>query len=610
MQKEILKIIKENGLTPFNKNKNSNRGKLRDIFKPQIVNYHSELGGIAPSLSNKKTIRAKKENSFKTAEARLVYNKVVNEINSYFIFPDTSKIINLLGTCTEWEEIRKRQKFFSDNSKLDMSYILERISIPKPIWKPSYSVVVVTENEQTFVSLKSLSCPVLFITGEDDVRDLQNYELIQMIDCDKFEGIIESLPQAIKIAGLESVFPERYLMILSGWKENLALLKSSNLPEEIKESVNELNELTRILESENGDVVSLEKAQEELERINGEVFKQLENITLKGESLKTIFNKGGLPKEVNDIIKECVGKSILPEEVFVYSIPLGLDENELRKLIFFKESRKNSEASIKIQKASHILREIPEKLQNLADNLILSDFINGISSFMKRQEIFPKESEDIWINNSSNLFLSPAQPISFHLNKENRCSILTGANSGGKTTLLEHIIQIISVSLLGLPCKGEVSLPVFSSIYYFAKNRGSATRGAFETLLTQFSSISGDKKTLILADEIESVTEPGVAGKIISLTASYFIKKECFLVIATHLGHEIKENLPVSARIDGIEARGLDEDYNLIVDHSPVLGKLANSTPELIIEKLAKIQPEEYLVHLSKSLEEMRNCLI
>ena len=66
----------------------------------------------------------------------------------------------------------------------------------------------------------------------------------------------------------------------------------------------------------------------------------------------------------------------------------------------------------------------------------------------------------------------------------------------------------------------------------------------------------------------------------------------------------------MSARIDGIEARGLDEDYNLIVDHSPVLGKLANSTPELIIEKLAKIQPEEYLVHLSKSLEEMRNCLI
>src|SRR3989344_5350703 len=193
-----------------------------------------------------------------------------------------------------------------------------KINIPKPIWKPSYSVVVVTENEQTFVSLKSLSCPVLFITGEDDVRDLQNYELIQMIDSDKFEGIIESLPQAIKIAGLESVFPERYLMILSGWKENLALLKSSNLP----------------------------------------------------------------------------------EEVFVYSIPLGLDENELRKLIFFKESRKNSEASIKIQKASHILREIPEKLQNLADNLILSDFINGISSFMKRQEIFPKESEDICINNS------------------------------------------------------------------------------------------------------------------------------------------------------------------------------------------------------------------
>jgi lysophospholipid acyltransferase (LPLAT)-like uncharacterized protein len=47
---------------------------------------------------------------------------------------------------------------------------------------------------------------------------------------------------------------------------------------------------------------------------------------------------------------------------------------------------------------------------------------------------------------------------------------------------------------------------LFSEIYYFAKNKGSTNKGAFETLLTQLSKIQPGKQTLILADEIESVT--------------------------------------------------------------------------------------------------------
>ena len=139
---------------------------------------------------------------------------------------------------------------------------------------------------------------------------------------------------------------------------------------------------------------------------------------------------------------------------------------------------------------------------------------------------------------------------------------------------------------------------MFSEVYYFAKNKGSASKGAFETLLSQMSQIKTGEKTIILADEIEAVTEPGVAGKIISATADYFISKGCFLVIATHLGHEIKDSLPAFSRIDGIEAKGLDENNELIVDHNPVLGRLAHSTPELIVEKMAKMHGTEYFLNL------------
>ena len=150
---------------------------------------------------------------------------------------------------------------------------------------------------------------------------------------------------------------------------------------------------------------------------------------------------------------------------------------------------------------------------------------------------------------------------------------------------------------LGLPLVGEFSIPLFTEVYYFAKNKGSASKGAFETLLSQMSNINPGSKTLILADEIEAVTEPGVAGKIISATAEYFISKNCFLILATHLGHEI------GARIDGIEATGLDENFELIVNHNPVLGRLAHSTPELIVEKMASSKSSEYFKFLNKNLK-------
>ncbi len=166
--------------------------------------------------------------------------------------------------------------------------------------------------------------------------------------------------------------------------------------------------------------------------------------------------------------------------------------------------------------------------------------------------------------------------------------------------MLEHLIQIITISQIGLPINEKISIPLFTDVYYFAKNKGSLSKGAFETLLNQMAEITPGEQTIILADEIESVTEPGVAGKILCATADYFITRNCFVIIATHLGREIKNNLPRKARIDGIEAKGLDENDELIVDHNPVLGKLANSTPELIVEKMARKQPSDYIKFISE----------
>jgi dsDNA-specific endonuclease/ATPase MutS2 len=38
--------------------------------------------------------------------------------------------------------------------------------------------------------------------------------------------------------------------------------------------------------------------------------------------------------------------------------------------------------------------------------------------------------------------------------------------------------------------------------------------------------------------------------------------------------------------VDGIEAQGLDENYNLIVDRTPRMDYFAKSTPELILRRM------------------------
>ena len=72
--------------------------------------------------------------------------------------------------------------------------------------------------------------------------------------------------------------------------------------------------------------------------------------------------------------------------------------------------------------------------------------------------------------------------------------------------------------------------------------------------------------------------------KILSTFIELIKNSESYAVIVTHMAREITEE--VNVRIDGIEAKGLDENYNLIVNRTPKMNYLAKSTPELIVKML------------------------
>lgn len=565
-------------------------------MKKELVKFIHEQG-LSPFLKRKTPLNILEESIFKTKDAKAIHSKVLTHLSTYFTFADTSNIFRFFSFSTQQEVIKKRQAYFSSIPDHTASY-LSHIQQPKPFWRPRYGIIAVTEDEKTFMELKKMDIAVRFLITQSDLESLDEYDIVQVIDCEQFSRVLETLPQTVFVDSIEEIYLERFLTQLSGWKTNLTILVNQPLDEEMRLLVEELSELARLVDEDRLRTLTKEEVEAEQARLNEMLSTLIKSLTISGETLFSMLRKSTLPEELLSIVRETLAASRVPRTLFKRTIPLELDEEELDRTIKQQNTQQHTSLAKAITKRAHQLRTVPDKLQRLSELLLLSDFNSGMAAYKKDANHFPDISETLSLNEARNLFLEEAQPITFYLTNEHRCSILTGANSGGKTTLLEHLLQLVTLSQLGLPLTGTVTLPLFNKVYYFAKTKGSLNKGAFETLLTQLATIDPDSQTLLLADEIEAVTEPGVAGAIVGASAEFFITKGCYIVIATHLGKEIQKILPKGARIDGIEAKGLDEHFELIVDHNPVLGRLAHSTPELIIEKMASSQKQEYFSYL------------
>jgi len=170
-------------------------------------------------------------------------------------------------------------------------------------------------------------------------------------------------------------------------------------------------------------------------------------------------------------------------------------------------------------------------------------------------------------------------------------ALLTGANSGGKTTMLELLAHCTILAHMGLPVPAkEAKVGHIESLHVLAKAGGTQSAGALEQTLLQLAEVvSNTNSKLILADELEAITEPGAGARIIAgmLEAAESHSGTCMLLV-THLAPAIIEAAGKELRTDGIEARGLDENLELIVDRTPRRNHLARSTPELIVRRLVE----------------------
>ncbi len=212
--------------------------------------------------------------------------------------------------------------------------------------------------------------------------------------------------------------------------------------------------------------------------------------------------------------------------------------------------------------------------------------------------------DGVAVRNARNPFISgDVQPVSYAIGSHSlddgsgvastdsppvgdRVSVLTGANSGGKTTLLETVCAVALLASMGLPVPAErAEVGAFDRIV-FHRRHASFNAGVLEsTLKSVVPPLVADGRTLMLVDEFEAITEPGRAADLLNGLVTLTVDRGALGVYVTHLADDLSP-LPDAARIDGIFAEGLTNDLELRVDYQPRFGTIGKSTPEFIVSRL------------------------
>ena len=184
-----------------------------------------------------------------------------------------------------------------------------------------------------------------------------------------------------------------------------------------------------------------------------------------------------------------------------------------------------------------------------------------------------------------NVMFEAVEPVDYEVEG---VALLSGVNSGGKTSTLDLVALVAILAHMGLPVPAEhARLERMAGLHYQAKTQGTLDAGAFESTLREFGGlVEGEGGRLVLVDELESITEPGASAVIIAGILEALHEQGATAVFVSHLAGEIHEECDFDVTVDGIEAVGL-RDGELVVNRSPVKDHLARSTPELIVEKLA-----------------------
>jgi dsDNA-specific endonuclease/ATPase MutS2 len=570
-------------------------------------------------------------------DAQEVYEDIILLLQEY---PCTQQAKNrfLVHYPVKNAEIIKKRLLYSEKAlefvrsleKDQLEQLLEKLRQLKPLTLPKKKKyrerIIAVDGVDAYTALKNDYCDVFLIEDPADISMLEQYPLVVYVytgESALYEYILEysDFQFLLEDFSIEEVIPELKIdaftqnekTIFVMWEIAEILQVHDATLSQVRDALLQVKEKTTYQEIDIDTMVAVLEREVDLKF---DEAMQKEQVELKGNQILTMMQqmqtdpvqalKRSIPDsvialydrliaEANKTLSEKIGVQV---EVFSLelSYPIEADQrkveqlkDELKKTESLKEFRAKRDAA-RIGQYWDYIQEKERELHEL-------DFQTALGRFFADYHMSPPQFIDTGLSfkNGINLIVKNPQPVTYTIGETphqfstaDHIVVLTGANSGGKTTLLETILHLQILAQMGFYIPAEEGFcPLFEEILYLRKPK-SQDAGAFESTITKLVPLAlSETKKLVLIDELEAITEPGSAAKIIASFLNFLAQNKTTLcVLVTHLGKEISEL--TRARIDGIEASGLDEQLELIVNRQPVFGKLGKSTPELIVEKLFK----------------------
>jgi len=563
------------------------------------------------------------EDFLATTEAIRLHKELVANISSHAINPSTrSRLRNLMPV----RKIDERRKIIQEAMECD--FIIQGLRIPSEV-EGNYDRVVVSK--KPIDELKRF-CRVLTPSEQETWKDYKVFKSVTWVGDEGPSQTPDGWLIVPENASVDMILPEKCVGWFEHNRESLELLTSlpkgsgflshfdeirmPQLQELLDEMANEAD--AEIIADVRDKLWPITKDLEK--RIHQEVDQAMQNVKLDlsgSDMLEALADAASLQRKLaqqtSDAIEQAIESATdeianllstvgvrCPRTIFKSEWPTKVDRTTLDGIDSQLEELWKTTKSDRLISLARRLAPLKTKCEKSLRKLVELDQWLTIGRWAKSVDATMPEICDhgISIKEGRHLLIDGTpDPVDYGLGncaqKEDRQSIalLTGANSGGKTTMLELLAHCTILAHMGLPVPAKSArVGRIESLHVLAKAGGTQSAGALEQTLLQLAEVvSNNNSKLILADELEAITEPGAGARIIAgmLEAAESHSGTCMLLV-THLAPSIIEAAGKEMRTDGIEARGLDENLELIVDRTPRRNHLARSTPELIVRRLVE----------------------
>lgn len=546
---------------------------------------------------------------FGTAATRRSFDAVIDRIRPYAATRTGQDLLRLIGPCSTRGEAEARARAIDEDRRrladIDRDQVREALGRLRPIGagRPvaDMGLLVVASSDAVYERLHGMGVSKWARLGSRrDLAELGPDDLAIIVG----DGIDTSgLEAAIEVqedARLETICPESVLAPMRAAVRTLEALVALAEAYGLDTVADDALEAVAGAGAAGLEMPDLRAAVEALRpRMDEAMDERLAQLSLTGAEALRAIAAGRAPPAMeriqNSILAEAradlLAATGIDVDAFIPGSPLEIDEDAVRAALARYEGTAKAARFTRQQKAAAAVARLRERLEDEVRHWLRHDAAFALACFAEDHQLRPARIQDHFaFERSVHLDLAmdqDAQWIAYSIGEDHRAALLTGANSGGKSTLLEHLGQLALMARAGLPVVGDdVTVPWVEEVHLVTARKG-LDAGALETFLRGFVPLAeGQAKRLVLADEVEAITELESAARILAFVLDRLTTTDSLAVVATHLAPQIQAHV-AGVRIDGIEAKGLDDEHRLIVDRTPCMGRMARSTPELVVQRLA-----------------------